>query len=308
MPLDVNTSTPGSINALPLHELAAFEAAARLGSLVRAAEELSVTSSALSHRIASLQARLGVVLFERKGKGLQITPDGERYLASMQSSLHAMWARGDALRTQEHRVVRLVAAPAIATAWLLPQLTRLFDSDPGLRLEVSTAALPDDVAGLEWDLLVHYGVSTQDPAQRVPLFTDCLMPLCAPSLLPASGSPLALADFQKLPLLRHTLLLWSRWLEAAFSVRAEIEARAYFDDATSMLEAAAAGAGIALSTGMAARPYLEEGSLVVAHPHQLPDREFYAEISESGMLKPRARALLGWLETLAATQPGVLIR
>lgn len=302
--VEVNNAAPGSINSLPLHELVAFEAAARLGSLARASEELSVTGSAVSHRISSLQARLGVVLFERKGKGIQITAEGARYLQGMQSSLHAMWSRGDALRTQEHRIVRLVVAPAIATAWLLPQLPRLYASDPALRLEVSTAALPDDAAGLEWDLLVHYGASITEPAHRVPLFMDELVPVCSPSLLPAGGGPLDLQAFGTLPLLRHTLLSWSRWLEGAFGVHTEIEAQAYFDDATSMLEAAAAGAGLALATGMAAEPYLAHRSLVIAHPHRQPDREFYAELSESGLLKPRARALLGWLETQAALAAG----
>ena len=107
---------PTSLDLLPLHELAAFEAA----------------------------ARLGVVLFERKGKGIVITPDGTRYLGSLRGVLHSLRSQGDALREREHEVVRLVVAPAIATAWLLPHLAGLLASDPGLRLDVTTAALPDD--------------------------------------------------------------------------------------------------------------------------------------------------------------------
>lgn len=296
--------TSASIDSLPLHELLAFESTARLGSIARAAEELSVTSSALSHRLSSLQGRLGVVLFERKGKGIQITLEGARYLEGIQTALHSLWSRGDTLRAHEHRIVRLVVAPAIATAWVMPQLAGLFASDPGLRLDVATVALAEDVAGQDWDLLVHYGMNVTEGAQRVALFADALFPVCAPSLLPAGVIHPGLADFMRLPLLRHTLLSWSRWLEGAFGERAEVEARAYFDDATSMLEAAAAGAGVALATGIAAMPYLSDGTLVVAHPHRLPDREFYAELSESGMLKPRARALLGWFESVASRQAG----
>lgn len=298
----MRSQTSASIDSLPLHELLAFESTARLGSIARAAEELSVTSSALSHRLSSLQARLGVALFERKGKGIQITVEGTRYLEGIQTALHSLWSQGDALRAHEHRIVRLVVAPAIATAWVAPQLARLFASDPGLRLDLSTVALPEDVAGQDWDLLVHYGVNVAEGAQRVPLFADALLPVCAPALLPEGAGHPGFDEFMRLPLLRHTLLNWSRWIEGAFGERTEVAARAYFDDATSMLEAAAAGAGVALAPGIAAMPYLSDGSLVVAHPYRLPDREFYAELSESGMLKPRARTLLGWLESMASRQ------
>ncbi len=298
----MGSQAPASINTLPLHELLAFEATARLGSIARAAEELSVTGSALSHRLSSLQGRLGVKLFERKGKGIQITAEGHRYLDGIQSALRSLWARGDALRGREHGTVRVAAAPAIATAWLLPQLSELFASDPGLRLDVSTVALVEDVDGQDWDLLVHFGAHVTEGAHRVALFADSLFPVCAPSLRSANPDRLGLAEFMRLPLLRHTLLSWSRWIEGAFGERLEVDTVAYFDDATSMLEAAAAGAGVALAPGIASMPFLSSGALVAAHPYRLPDQEFYAELSEAGMLKPRARSLLAWLEGMAAGQ------
>lgn len=298
--------TPASLDTLPLHELLAFEATARLGTIARAAEELSVTASALSHRLASLQARLGTVLLERHGKGLRLTPEGARHLGGMQAALQALAARGEALRTQEHGLVRVAAAPAIATGWLLPLLAPRLAADPGLRIELATVALAEDAAGLDWDLLVHYGEadgSEASPgAQRVPLFADVLLPVCAPALLPGGAPPADLDAFARLPLLRHTLLNWSRWIEGAFGARREWPVAAYFDDAPSMLEAAAGGAGVALATGLAAAPYLARGALVAAHPFRLSDRAFYAELSESGQHKPRARALLEALQAQAATR------
>lgn len=291
---------PALIDSLPLPELLAFEATARLGSIARAAEELSVTGSALSHRLAGLQARLGVPLFERKGKGLRITAEGERFLQRIQAGLHEFAARGEALRAAEHELVRLVAAPALAAAWLLPRLAALQAAQPGLRLDVTTLALADDAAGQDWDVLVHYGPPTAEGGQRVALAADAIFPVCAPALLPG-GRPLqSLAQLRALPLLRHTLLSWSRWTEAAFGAAAELQAQAYFDDATAMLEAAAAGAGVALTAGIAAGPYLADGRLVAAHACRLPDQAFFAELSEGGLLKPRARAVLAWLADQAA--------
>lgn len=318
----MNSPTPASINALPLHELVAFEATARLGSLTRAAEELSVTSSAVSHRLASLQARLGVALLERQGKGIRITPQGQRYLGSIGTALREMRVHGDTLRRDEHDTLRLVAAPAIAVAWILPNLPALYEADPTLRLDLSTAALVDDLAGQDWDLLVHYGAATSatgtgagadtdagsgsgESSQRTALFTDHVVAVCAPALL-AGGVPRDLDGFVRLPLLRHTLLSWSRWLEDAFGVARDVEPRAVFDDAPAMLEACAGGAGVALATRSACSPYLARGALVQAHPHAQRDREFFVELSPSGQAKTRARALLSWLASLPppGTSPG----
>lgn len=298
----MNAQIPPSVGSLPLHELLAFEAAARLGSLVRAAGELNVTGSALSHRLSSLQARLGVVLIEREGRGIRITPEGLRHLASMQPALQSLKTRGEGLRESEHRIVRLVVAPAIATAWVLPWLPRLFAADPGLRLDVSTAALPEDAANLDWDVLAHYGSSAPEGTQRVTLITDSLLPVVAPKLLRGGAGSLARDGFTRLPLLRHAQS-WSRWMAGAFGERNEPEAQAYFDDATSMLEAAAAGAGVALATGIEAQPCVSNGTLVSAHPYRLPDREYFAEISANGALKPRARSLFAWFGKVAAAKP-----
>lgn len=293
-------AAPALLDALPLHELLAFEATARLGSISRAAEELSVTSSALSHRLAGLQARLGAALFERHGKGLRITAQGERYLLRIQAGLHAFGAQGEALRAGEHETVRLVAAPAIATAWLLPQIPALLAAHPGLRLDVSTLTLADDSIGQDWDVLVHYGPPVADGGQRIALAADDVFAVCAPSLLPGGRAIDDPAQLLALPLLRHTLLSWPRWTEAAFGAPLEVRAQAYFDDATAMLEAAAAAAGVALTAGIPAMPYLADGRLVAAHPCRVPDQTYFAELSESGTFKPHARAVMRWLEVLAA--------
>lgn len=293
-------AAPALLDALPLHELLAFEATARLGSISRAAEELSVTSSALSHRLAGLQARLGATLFERHGKGLRITAQGERYLQRVQAGLHAFAAQGEALRAAEHETVRLVAAPAIATAWLLPQIPALLAAHPGLRLDVSTLTLADDSIGQDWDVLVHYGPPVAEGGQRITLAADDVFPVCAPSLLPGGRAVDDPAQLLALPLLRHTLLSWPRWTEAALGTPLEVRAQAYFDDATAMLEAATAAAGVALTAGIPAMPYLADGRLVVAHPCRVPGQTYFAELSESGSFKPHGRAVLRWLEGLAA--------
>ncbi len=285
---------------LPLLELMAFEAASRLGSFLRAADELHVTQSAVSHRVGNLERRLGVALFLRKGRGIELTEAGGEYLEGVRGALVSLWQSGERLRGDEHQVLRLAAAPSIGVVWMLPQLHRFVDGHPGLRLEVSTVAFPEDAAQSGWDLLVHYGAGSGEGGRRQPLFTDHLQVVCAPGLAEGFGGRLALDDLRRLPLLRHSLLDWAPWTAGAFGERLDAPCAMFVDDAVTMLEAAAAGAGLALTTRMAARPYLEAGRLVLAHPHAHPDKEYYAELSEAGVLKPAAQAMLVWLERLAA--------
>lgn len=277
----------------------AFEAASRLGSFLRAADELHVTQSAVSHRVGNLERRLGVTLFLRKGRGIELTAAGSEYLDGVRGALVSLWQSGERLRGDEHRVVRLAAAPSIGIVWMLPQLHRFVAGNAGLRLEVSTVAFPEDAAQVGWDLLVHYGTGSGEGGRRLPLFTDHLLVVCAPGLAQRFDARLGLDDLRRLPLLRHSLLNWGGWTAGAFGRRLDAPCAMFVDDAVTMLEAAAAGAGLALTTRVAARPYLDSGRLVLAHPYAHPDNEYYAELSESGMLKPAARAMLGWLERLA---------
>src|SRR5689334_22025699 len=116
-----------------LNGLHAFEAAARLQSCTRAAAELQVTRTAVSHRILRLEAQLGVRLFVRGARGLALTADGADYLPEVRAAFAKLRAATDDLRrSRRKRVVRVGATPTLAAKWLLPRLASFLEGNPGI--------------------------------------------------------------------------------------------------------------------------------------------------------------------------------
>ncbi|WP_345245695.1 LysR substrate-binding domain-containing protein [Pigmentiphaga soli] len=292
MEFDNDASAPAQ---LPLHELAAFEAAARLGSFARAAEELCVTGSAIGHRVRQLEARLGTALFERRGRRLTLLPDGRRYHERVAASLAALTEAHRVLAATEQTCLRIAAAPALATAWLLPRIERFRRRRPQARFDVAPVSAAEDADGGDCDVLIHYGDKGADDAARVRIFGDDVGAVCAPALLARLGPIRGAEDFLRAPLIRHTLLPWPAWLQSAFGHGGEAAGGYVFDDAASLLEAAAAGLGIALSTRVACERFIAGGRLVYAHPHLARLHDYYARLSEAGMRKPLAREFVEWI-------------
>ena len=280
----------------------AFEAAARLGSFQKAADELSVTQSAVSHRVINLEKRLAVSLFVRKGRGIELTDEGARYLQGVSSSLSSLWATGEELRQKEHTVLRVDFAPSIGNVLLLPRLSEFMQRHPGVQVVVASIPTPEDVNRSEWDVLVHYGRGAGDETRRTALLTDEVMVVAPPALLSQGRQPLTVEDAQRSTVLRHTLLSWADWAAGAFGSKVEASSQFHFDDSITMLEAAASGAGLAVTTRLAASPYLRSGALVQAHPFVQANDDYYVELSESGEFKPAARTFVDWLTKLAAAE------
>jgi LysR family transcriptional regulator, glycine cleavage system transcriptional activator len=292
-----------SFTQFPLHELLAFESAARNGSFLKAADELSVTQSAVSHRVINLEKRLGVSLFARKGRGIALTESGERYLDGVSSALNSLWTAGEELRAVEHGIVRVAIAPSIGIVWLLPKLPEFLQANSTLRIDVSTVATPEEVTREEWDVLVHYGGGGND-VRRIHLFTDEVIVVAPPELLVNGKTQIDRDDLESSAVLRHTLLNWTAWSTGAFEKYTDAARYMHFDDSVTMLEAASSGAGLALTTKVAATPYLKSGALMQVHPHVLRDNDYFAELSEAGELKPASRSFIDWLGRVAEGSQG----
>ena len=296
----MSVNTGGEVAAL--HEWLAFETVARCGSVSRAAEVLSLTQSAVSHRLGKLEARLGEPLLARTGRTVSLTAAGQRYLAGVQPALTRFLQSAQQLRDEDHRVLRLAVAPALGASWLVPRLSAFMQLQAGVTLEVLPLLVVDGATECGWDMLIHYGVEPGERHQRMPLFVDRVLAVAAPALLHTLGGTLSAETLQRRPVLRQTLLSWSDWTQGAFGARLEPRAGVYVDDALSLLELAKAGAGVGLSTATAAQPDLETGALVQAHPHAPAERAYYAELSAAGRFKPAALALLDWLRRCAAAE------
>ncbi len=284
----------------PMHALAAFEAAARHGGFAPAAEELCVTPSAVSHRIRQLEQQLDTQLFERTGGGVRLTTAGHLYLARVREAFLAL-ARTPADTAQRRTRLRLSVPPTFARQLLMPRLPAYLQARPTLDLEVHVANPVSAEADEPADIHIRWtdGNKLSGVAHR--LFNDRIGPLASPAY--AATHPLddaaAVADSA---LLRSPLLPWAAWFEAAGLTRAEPERGAVFNDLGMLLEAAAAGLGVALCTRRPAAMWLDSGRLVpLTDVCAASPCNYYVTCASGDLARPEVAQFVDWLRGCFAT-------
>ena len=239
--------------------LRAFEAAARLGSFERAADELNVTAGAVGKRIATLEDLLGTTLLTRGAKPLALTATGKEYLVQVDAALK-MFAAVPLHRraSQQTQRLRLTAPPTFARQILVPQLESFTATHPQVELEVLLSIPYLNAAGSDTDLEVRHGGTELGGTL---LMNDVVLPMIAPGLLarlPALREP---ADLAHAPLLRTPIEPWAPWFAAAGLAWPEPAQGPKLVDLGMTLEAAVSGQGVALARPSLARPWLESGAL-----------------------------------------------
>lgn len=242
--------------------LRAFEAAARLGTFEKAAEELAVTASAVGKRIVAVEELLGTPLFQR-GPRLTLTPAGKEYLTHVRAALGLLAAapqhRRGARRVQR---LRVSTPPTFARHILVPELPAFTEAHPAVELEVVLSIPFLDAAGTEADVQVQVRHGDAAAAGGTVLMPDVVLPMAAPSLLSRLPPLRTPADLARAPLLRTPLEPWTPWFEAAGLSWVEPDQGPRLLDLGLTLEAALGGQGVALARPSLARTWLENGALV----------------------------------------------
>lgn len=294
----------------PLHTLIAFEASARLGSFLAAAEELCLTQSAVSHRMKALEDWLGAPLFIRGHRRITLTEDGRHYLEAVQGALRAMEVAGDRVRRNRQRLLRVSVAPAFGAKWLVGQLGEYQAAHPEIEFALSASTSVAPLRNGDADVGLHYGNPPWPGLECVELSRERIFPVCDPTWatrLRALAPDARLGALLRAPRLQHPLLPWREWLDCAAPGRnldEQANSGPRFDDAMMMLEAAAAGTGIALSVGLLARPYLEAGTLARPFDVEAEGCGFYALIAPDVYEQPWVRSFVHWLHARAHRRPG----
>lgn len=276
----------------PLHTLPAFEAAARLGSFLAAAEALHLTPSAISHRIKQLEEHLGQPLFERRHRAVVLTAAGRRYLAVVREALLRLDEASAVLRAPRRERLRISAAPALGSKWLVARVAEYQQGHPDLEFTLGTATGLGPLLNGEADIGLRYGEEEWPGLLAWKLFEERVFPVCSPTLAANLQTP---TDLDGVRLLRHPLLSWSRWFAAAGLRRPEPASGPTYEDALLMLEAAVAGHGVALMAATLAQPYLDEGRLVRPFAEDCPDRSFYIVAPPAVQEKPAIVDFIRWL-------------
>src|ERR1700682_6545253 len=204
----------------PLNALRSFEVAARHLSFTKAAAELNVTHSAVSHQIKALEEWLGIALFRRVNRGLVLTDSGQAYLRPVRESFQRL---GEATRRLKAKgrsgPLTVSVMPSFAGKWLMPRLRRFRERHPDVDVRISAESQLTDFNRDDVDIAVRYGRGVWANDLRVDLLMrESMFPVCSPKLL---EGPIPLNSISDLR--HHTLLtdydwrldFWQLWLDAA---------------------------------------------------------------------------------------------
>ncbi len=276
----------------PLHTLPAFEAAARLGSFLAAAEAMHLTPSAISHRIRHLEEHLGQALFERRHRAVLLTAAGRRYLAVVREALLRLDEASAALRAPQRERLRISAAPALGSTWLVTRVAEYQLAHPDLEFSLGTATGLAPLLNGEADVGLRYGEEEWPGLLAWKMFEERVFPVCSPGLAAHLKTP---DDLDRVRLLRHPLLSWQRWFSAIGIKHHEPSVGPIYDDALLMLEAAVVGHGVALMAGTLAAPYLADARLIRPFAQDCPDRSFYVVAPPLVREKPAVMAFIRWM-------------
>jgi LysR family glycine cleavage system transcriptional activator len=267
----------------PLPSLRLFEAAARHESFRKAAEELGLTASAVSHGIDSLEKWLGVELFRRRPRGVTLTPAGRHLLPYVAEGLSmiALGAQRLPGRRAERRVV-LSVAPTFAQLFLVPRLPRFRALHPGIRISIDTSHRQALFPMEGVDLSIRMGKGAWPGVKSDLLFRERLVPVASPAYL-ASVSRDGTIDWPKATYLRVSTFEydWTAWIEGA-AADVEVVDDLHFDTMMLASEAAAAGLGIAIGRMPLVVPDLDAGRLVTADDRIVDIETGYWLVGPSG--------------------------
>lgn len=253
----MSRTSPLKSDLPPLEWLRVFEAAGRLGNFTAAGQELNLTQAAVSQRIRSLETTLGVTLFVRKHRGVELTIDGEVYLPHVYAALSQLRRSTTDLFGRDRRKLKLAAPASVATFWLPQRLPKIARDMPTLEVSVSTISRNTDFKGLNADMEVHFGDGLWVGRRAWELFREELVPACAPSALEGAS------DWRQLPAISiaSPRLGWRDWgAYADAEIPSRISLRA--DSFSIGLQACLSGAGVILASQPMCRHLFQSGRLL----------------------------------------------
>lgn len=291
-------------NLPPLKALAAFEAAARHRSFKRAAAELNVTPGAISHQVKALETELGLSLFHRVHRGVELSEDGSQLFKVMRGAFLNISGQLDDLRNRaSNRGVTIGATTAMSSLWLMPAISQFWRSQPDLRVNQVVSDLLD-FGSTKPDLVISYGPYTEPEYLSDPLFRDDLVPLCAPDLA-AKHRPTTLNELAQLPLIHLEApdtrwTTWARWF-AELGYSGPLRRGTKVNNYMIALQAAQDGVGMVLGWKQLVAPYLHNGSLVSFDRFSVPaPTSFFLSCHPNSANQQGVDALADWIRTTSS--------
>ena len=267
----------------------------------RAAEALGVTVSAASMQIQALEQYLGVALFRRQGRLIEITDQGAQLLPKIREGLTALQDAIDDARTiRGQGPLRISMLGSFLTQWLMVRLPQFEALHPDIDLRIETSAAQVDFKKTEVHAAIRMGGGSWSGLYSDKIMDEWLVPVCQPALLAKLGPVSDHADLKRYRLLHSSTERWSDWLLDA--QHDESALRISIDDSAAVVRAAEAGSGLALARWSLVADDVRLGRLAVASKKITRHvRTYYFVCPPKYRDMPKVAAFHRWLRAEAAT-------
>ncbi len=304
-----------ALRRLPsLDFLRGFEAAGRLLSFTRAAEELFLTQSALSRQVAALEAALGVPLFLRRHRALVLTATGAAFHRDVTAVLNGLAVAAQTARGATHAPgLTLSTTVSFASLWIIPRLATFRSRHPAAEVYISADDRLVDLSRGDVDVAIRYLPDAKAPQGSVRIFGERLMPVASPKLLRRRGTPLARpADLARHVLLhlddpdgRTPWLDWSVWLGSNGQLGLKPAGALRFKLYDQLIQAAVGGQGVALGRVPLIAEHLRDGRLVAPFAKRYDSAHgYYAVVAPHATERADVAGFLDWVTKEAARESG----
>ena len=310
-PASTPSRTPVRTRPIAVGHLRAFVAVAQHLNFRAAAQDLSLTQSAVSRQIQALEDEVGVALFLRHTRAVEMTSAGVQLLRAVTPSLERIDSTVRMMRQSAGRKsVSISTWASFASMWLIPRLEEFQRDYPDIDIRIDATDTSVDLDTSDVDLALRYSVPTRVPAHALRLFGEQLTPVASPWLLKSSArlrTPKDLAQFALIEAgdahrtAHMELLSWQRWFEAQGLHRFEPKRWMYFNYAHQIAQAALTGQGIALARMPLIADSLASGDLVEVLPNARLESPlaYWLIVGPRSAQRPEIKAFCDWLTAQA---------
>ena len=299
------TAAGRMLRTLSLDALRGFEAAARHLSFTAAAEELSLSQSAVSKQVKVVEEAIGKSVFVRGSRRLSLTSDGRRLFEGVQQTLQQLESVVEGI-VQANRVsISITVTPSFASLWLIQKLPAYRTLEPAVDIRVDASDLDAALDREGFDLAIRLGRSADAPASWKPLTQERLMLVAAPSLAERARTP---ADLASLPLLvfhhpieRFPRMSWSHWHAHLGLAKVATQPVFQFSQYEHVVRAAVEGVGVAIGRTPLVLPMLRSGQLKVVFPEAFAEGlSYHLVFSGRSEGRPEVVRFAAWIERMLA--------
>jgi len=288
----------------PLNALKAFEAAGRHMSFTAAASELSVTPAAISHQIKTLESHLGVKLFHRRKRALELTNAGQVCLPGLRRGFDHLVAAVERIKSTAATDPLVISAPPIFGAkWLVPRIAEFSVAHPEIQIRIDPLQSISKLEGPETDVTIRFGRGRYPGLRAHRLMKQEVFPVCSPQLLEGKYPLLSPRDLRW-----HTLIhfdphfydpdwpQWEKWLSAAQINEIDSASGPRFSSPNFTIQAVLQGQGVALAVSLMADELVSQGRLISLFDVKYPGHYgYYSVMSDEKSEEPRIQAFWNWL-------------